>query len=239
VFAVYAAKKLGFTWHLESSSVTSDVLDRTPPMTDSRSSYGPAPENFIDFRFPRRDRPSPVLLVFHGGFWQGAYDLSHMNRLCAALTSEGTITCNVEYRRLGNRGGGWPGTFQDVAAASDYIFEKMSSDSRFDLDRVAALGFSAGGHLALWLSGRHRVKAGSPVSSAPTGRLMGVLSIAGVSDLRTAWERRVGGDAVVRLMGGTPVELPERYEAGSPIELLPVGVKQVLVHGTGDEVVPL
>ena len=179
------------------------------------------------------------MVVFHGGFWQGAYDLSHMDRLCDAVTSAGVITCNVEYRRIGDRGGGWPGTFQDVAAATDYIFEKASSDPRFELGRVAALGFSAGGHLVLWLSGRHRVKAGSPIASAPAGRLVGVVSIAGVSDLRTAWERRVGGNAVARLMGEMPGEHPDRYEAGSPIELLPVGMKQTLVHGTRDEVVPL
>jgi len=219
--------------------VTSDILSRAPPKADSRSVYGPSPENFIEFRFPRRSGPSPVLLVLHGGFWQEAYDLSHMDPLCAAVTPGGVITCNVEYRRIGNRGGGWPGTFLDAAHATDYIFEEMSSDSRFDLGRVAALGFSAGGHLALWLSGRHRVRADSPIRSKPAGRLVGVVSIAGVSDLRKAWEHQVGGDAVVRLMGGTPGEHPDRYDAGSPIELLPVGVKQILVHGTNDEVVPL
>ncbi len=219
--------------------MSEDILTRVPLEADGRESYGTKTENFIEFRFPRGSGPFPVLLVIHGGFWRAAYDLVHMGHLCAAVTYTGVTTCNVEYRRVGDAGGAWPGTFQDVVRATDYIFEKMSSDSRFDVDKVVALGFSAGGHLALWLSGRHRVRSDSPISSKPVGQLAGVVSIAGVTDLRKAWAGRVGGDAVERLLGGTPEQHPERYDAGSPIELLPVGVKQVLIHGTADEIVPV
>ncbi len=216
-----------------------DILTRTPPGADRRVHYGGHTPNFVDFRFPKGAGPFPVLLVIHGGFWLSAYDLAHMGHLCAAFTSKGVITCNLEYRRIGDLGGGWPGTFQDVATGTDYVFERMSADPRFDPERTAALGFSAGGHLALWLSSRHRACERSPLFSRPKDFFRGVVSLAGVTDLRAAWKLRLGDGAVKRLMGGTPEEAPERYDAGSPIELLPTGVKQVLIHGADDETVPV
>jgi len=216
-----------------------DILTRTPPNADQRVDYGSYLQNFVDIRFPKGTGPFPVLLVIHGGFWLSSYDLAHMGHLCAAFTSKGVVTCNLEYRRIGDSGGAWPGTFQDVAAAVDFTFDMMSGDPRFDVTKTVALGFSAGGHLALWLSARNRIGEGSPLRSRPKGLFRGVVSLAGVADLRAAWNLRLADGVVRRLMGGTPEEVPERYDAGSPIELLPTGVKQVLVHGAADEVVPV
>jgi acetyl esterase/lipase len=217
----------------------SDILTRPPPAFDKRIKYGPSPQHFADLRFPDRGKPFPFLFVVHGGFWQSAYDLMHAGTLCAALTGEGIVTCNLEYRRLGNSGGGWPGTFQDVSLAADHILELASSDPRVDMARTAVLGHSAGGHLALWLASRHRIPTTSPLHSSPKYRINGAVSLAGVCDLRTAWKQRLGSGAVSKLMGGTPDEFPDRYDAGSPIELLPTGTRHVLVHGTADNVVPV
>jgi len=167
------------------------------------------------------------------------YDAAHMAHLCAQFTSLGAITCNIEYRRVGDAGGGWPGTFQDVAAAADYISNRMSMDVRFDRGRTVALGFSAGGHLALWLAGRHKVAEGFGLMSGHKGLLSGVISLAGLADLQSASKLRLGDGAVDLLMGGSPEEFPGRYRAASPIELLPIGVKQILIHGVEDEIVPV
>jgi acetyl esterase/lipase len=179
------------------------------------------------------------LFVIHGGFWQSAYDLSHIGHLCAAFTRKGIITCNLEYRRLGDPGAGWPGTFQDVSLASEHILETISSDPRVDAARTAVLGHSAGGHLALWLISRHRISKASPLHGAQKYRLSSAVSLAGVCDLRAAWSQRLGNGVVARLIGGTPDQYPDRYHAGSPIELLPTGTRQVLVHGTADDIVPV
>jgi len=214
-------------------------LERSPPPFNQRVRYGRDPQHFADLRFPSGRGPFPFLFVIHGGFWQSAYDLSHIGHLCAALTRKGIITCNLDYRRIGDHGGGWPGTFQDVSLATDHILGLFSSDSRVDLTRTAVLGHSAGGHLALWLASRHRISKASPLHSAQKYSLGSAVSLAGVCDLRTAWKQRLGNGIVAKFMGGTPDQHPDRYDAGSPIELLPTGTRQVLVHGTADNVVPV
>jgi acetyl esterase/lipase len=217
----------------------SDILERPPPTFDERIEYGPDPQHFAELRFPDGSGSFPFLFVIHGGFWRSTYDLKHIGSLCTALTSKGIITCNLEYRRIGNAGGGWPGTFQDVSLATDHVLEIFSSDPRVDVARTAVIGHSAGAHLALWLVARHRTSKTSPIHGNQRHRLGGAISLAGVCDLRTAWKQRLGNGVVERLMGGTPNEYPDRFDAGSPIELLPNGSKQVLIHGTADDIVPV
>jgi len=216
----------------------SDILERHSPNFDKRIEYGPEPQHFAELRFPDGPGPFPLLFVIHGGFWQSAYDLKHIGSLCTALTNKGVVTCNLEYRRVGNSGGGWPGTFQDVSLATDHIVEIISSDPRVDIARAAVIGHSAGGHLAQWLASRHRVPKASPLHCAQKYRLVRAVSLAGVCDLRAAWKQRLGNGAVAKLMGGSPDQYPERFDAGSPIELLPAGTIQVLIHGTADTIVP-
>jgi len=217
----------------------SDILERPPPRFDKRVLYGYAPQQFAELRFPHGRGPFPLLFVIHGGFWRSEYDLSHIGSLCAAFSSKGIITCNLEYRRLGDSGGGWPGTFQDISLATEHVLKIVSQDSRVDAARTAVLGHSAGGHLAHWLAGRHRIPESSPLHSGQNYSLGFAVSLAGVCDLRTAWKQRLGSGVVARLMGGTPDEYPDRYDAGSPIELLPSGARQVLIHGTADVTVPV
>ena len=161
-----------------------------------------------------------------------------MGSLCAALTDKGIVTCNLEYRRVGNSGGGWPGTFRDVSLATDNIMDTISSDPAIDVARATVMGHSAGGHLAQWLASTHRVPKASPLHSAQKYRLVRAVSLAGVCDLRAAWKQRLGNGAVAKLMGGSPDQYPERFDAGSPIELLPSGSRQILIHGTEDDIVP-
>jgi len=217
----------------------SSILDRASPSFDARIRYGNDPNQFAELRFPNGRGPFPALFVVHGGFWQSVYDLSHIGHLCAAFTSEGIITCNMEYRRIGNPGGGWPGTLQDIALATRKILQDLSNDSRFDQAQTAIIGHSAGGHLALWLVGSHRISKGSPLHDDSRLNIGGAISLAGVSDLRLAWKQKLGHGIVTQLMGGTPDEHPDRYDTGSPIELLPTGSRHILVHGTDDDTVPI
>ena len=224
---------------IESKISLNDILTRPPPSFDDRVRYGPDPSQFAELRFPHGRGLFPFLFVIHGGFWRSAHDLTHISHLCAALTSKGIITCSLEYRRIGNSGGGWPGTFQDVSLAVDHLLEAVSSDPRVDHARTAVLGHSAGGHLALWLVSMHRVPKASRLSCAQKYRIGTAVSLAGVCDLRTAWQQRLGNGVVTELLGGTPDQYPDRFDAGSPVELLPNGSKQILIHGTADDIVPV
>jgi dipeptidyl aminopeptidase/acylaminoacyl peptidase len=186
--------------------------------------YGPGDFHFGDLRLPRTSGPHPVAIMVHGGFWRARYGLEYFSHASAALTDAGIATWNMEYRRLGNTGGGWPGTFEDVAEGAGHV-ARIADEFNLDLDRIIAVGHSAGGHLALWLAGREK-------------RFRGVISLAGVADLRRAWELRLSNTVVADLLGGSPEEVPERYQFASPIDRLPIGTTQKLFHGTADTNVP-
>ena len=221
------------------ATLMNDILRRRPVKPDKLIRYGGAPQQFAELRFPEGEGPDPLLFVIHGGFWQNRYDLSHTSHLCAALTRKGIVTCNLEYRRVGNPEGGWPETFRDLANGTDRIIEEVRSEKRVDVGRKAVLGHSAGGHLALWLTSMPSVPEGSEVFCRPKHRITQSISLAGVCDLRQAWQDNLGHGAVAKLMGGSPDELPERYRAANPTELLPTGAKQILIHGTVDDIVPV
>src|SRR6266540_650855 len=139
----------------------SDILSRIPPAKGEQVRYGTDPLQFGEMRIPRGVGTFPLLFVIHGGFWSAAYDLGHIGHLCERLTSYGIVTCSLEYRRVGNAGGGWPGTLLDVANAAEFFKNQLMKDPRVDVSRAAALGHSEGGHLAFWLGARHNLPESS------------------------------------------------------------------------------
>ncbi|RPJ79915.1 MAG: alpha/beta hydrolase [Acidobacteria bacterium] len=155
------------------------------------------------------------------------------------MTREGWATWNVEYRGVHQPGGGWPGTFLDVGAGIDAL-RKASAEHPLDLERVIAIGHSAGGHLALWAATRRRLEPSSPLHAPDPLPLAGVVSMAGIADLEAFYEygQDPCGDGLPRLMGGPRADHPERYAAGSPAELLPLGTPQLLLWGALDRIVP-
>jgi acetyl esterase/lipase len=168
-----------------------------------RLKYGPEPLQFGDLYLPNSPDPHPIVILIHGGYWRARYGLDLMNGLAEDLAQRGYAAWNIEYRRVGDPGGGWPGTLLDVALAADYV-RKLAPTYALDLQHVIAIGHSAGGHLAFWLVARPRIPL-----------------VANNSPL-------IGSQLP-----------PERYEAASPAAMLPLGVPQVLIHGTRDENVPL
>ena len=181
----------------------------------------------------------PVAVVIHGGWWRAAYGLTYTGHLCEALTSDGFATWNIEYRRVGNAGGGYPGTLHDVTAALNALHE-IAQTYPLDLTRVVATGHSAGGHLAAWLAAKsaHR----DLDDFGPPFALKGAVPVAGVLDLVHASALRVsnmGEIPVHDFLGGTPDDVPEHYAFASPTAWLPTGIPVIAVHGTDDENVPI
>lgn len=196
--------------------------------------YGGEASQYLELTRPAGVTSAPVVVLVHGGFWSAQYDLSLMQPLVPSLIAEGWAVANVEYRSVPVRGSGWPGTFEDAAAAVD----ALADGDGLDLDRVITLGHSAGGHLAVWLASRARLPDGAP-GLGPRVSVAGAVSQAGVLDLVAAADARLGGGAVQSLLGGGPSEVPERYAGGSPIALLPIGLPVELVHGSADRNVPV
>lgn len=196
--------------------------------------YGPEASQRLDLTRPAGAASPPVVVLVHGGFWSAQYDRSIMEPLVPSLVAEGWAVANIDYRGVPGPGAGWPGTFEDVAAAVD----SLADGAGLDLDRVVSLGHSAGGHLAVWLAARHRLPDGAPGRS-PAVVVRGAVAQAGVLDLVAAVEQRLGGGAVVSLLGATAADAPDRYAAASPAALVPLGVPVELVHGLDDRHVPI
>lgn len=201
----------------------------------SRRRYADHPDGFGDLWLPAAGGEGlPVVVLVHGGFWRAGFGLDLMDGLAASVAGAGWAAWNIEYRRVGG-GGGYPQTFDDVAAAVDHL---AAEDLPVDLDRVAIVGHSAGGHLVAWAASRTSLPAGSPWAD-PAVRPGLVVPQAGVLDLVGCAEEGVGGTACPDLVGGTPEEVPDRYAVTSPLALVPPDADVVAVHGSADGIVPV
>ncbi|MEV7076339.1 alpha/beta hydrolase family protein [Streptomyces sp. NPDC091972] len=227
--------------------------------------YGTEPSQTGELYLPAGDGPFPIVVLIHGGWWTAMFDRRQTVHLAQDLVSRGFAVWNVDYRSIGEPGGGWPGTFEDVAAAVDAV---VGLDPAVDSGRVLVVGHSAGAHLATWTAHRASLPDGVP-GAHPKVRPLGVVSLAGVLDLVAADEEqlgtvladpdaeppagapaparpevwpgvaaRVGEGITPLLLGGHVPEVPDRYSVASPALMENGDVPVLVVHGTEDEVVP-
>jgi acetyl esterase/lipase len=207
-----------------------DVLDRPSAPPSFTVAYGELADQIADIRLPRSEAGRPLVVFVHGGFWRAEYDRVHAGPLAVALTELGYPVATLEYRRLGG-GGGWPATFDDVAAGIaalpaliDAALRERGSAPLADHGLVL-MGHSAGGQLVLW--------AGRTVPG-----VRGIVALAPVADMARGYAMSLGDGAVGLLLGGGPTELPDRYAAVDPAANLPIGVPTVVIHGHADLQVP-
>jgi acetyl esterase/lipase len=221
---------------MTSKLMTADdlgLLTGAPP--GERIAYGSDPLQFGELTIPVDTRLCPVIVNVHGGVWLAEYGIDHSRAQARALADSGFAVWNLEYRRLGNPGGGWPGTFKDVSMGVEHL-RRIASQRSLDLNRVCLMGHSAGGQLALWLAARSRVLRDSPLFSANPLPVRGVVALAPASELPELHARAVFDGTVDKLMGGSPQDVPERYAAVTPALLAPAGVRQILIVGQHDDV---
>jgi len=205
------------------------IVEFPDPEADHIITYGDDPLQFGELRLPEGPGPFPVIVYVHGGCWYSEYDIAHSRKLTDAFTAEGIAVWSLEYRRIGDPGGGWPGTFEDVEAGFAHL-STLADRYSLDLDRVILSGHSAGGHLALWLAQRIEEQQGDD-TIAPRG----VLTLAPAPDLEFLHASGACGNAATKLMGGSPEEFPERYAYGSVANRIPQSTPQIAVVGKYDE----
>jgi acetyl esterase/lipase len=217
-----------------------DALPHRAP--DRRIAYGNSRQQYGELRVPAGPGPHPMAIIIHGGCFKAAYATAdYAAPIGDALKDQGIASWNIEYRRLGDPGGGWPGTYRDVGRAVDYL-RTLAKPYNLDLARVVVVGHSAGGHLAMWAAGRSRVPKQSALYTADPLPIRGAVDLAGPLDLSAhiaEYEGLCRDSVITSLMGGTPATRPERYAQASPIKLLPYGLPQVLVLGTYEDFVPM
>jgi acetyl esterase/lipase len=198
---------------------------------DRVAAYGADPLQIGHLRLPAGEGPFPVVVLLHGGCWSAGYeDLTGMGPLAEALTAQGVATWNLAYRRRGDAGGGWPGTFEDVGAGIDHL-RTLAADHPLDLTRVVVVGHSSGAHLALWGASRPALGearfGADPIRPSAVAAIDGPGTLAGVIGIDAMV---CGQPVIVPFMGGTPQDLPAAYRIASPQDQLPLGVRQLLVE---------
>ncbi|HLZ74648.1 alpha/beta hydrolase [Phenylobacterium sp.] len=233
------ALALGASMAVAEPASLDQYMQQTRRAPDAAVHYGPAPSQVAELFLPKTKGPHPVVILLHGGCFLKQYEgFAQTSTLAADLAGRGYAVWNLEYRKLGEPGAGYPGTFQDVAVGVDAL-RAQAPKYGLDLKRVIAVGHSAGGHLALWAASRAKLPAASPLRTADPLKIGAVLSLAGIGDLKGqagVWAMPCGDDTISRLL-----DLPHRaqpYADTSPVELLPTGAKVVMVHGAFDPVMP-
>jgi acetyl esterase/lipase len=192
--------------------------------------YGPEASQAVEWHGMERATRPLLVVALHGGYWRARYGFDHLRPFCAALAKRGFPVASLEYRRLGEPGGGWPGTLEDIETALATVAGRAAEEAR-EISGTLLVGHSAGGQLALWAASHARARTGQlPV--------VGVVALAPVSDLVEASRLNLSGGVVREFLGGSPEEVPDRYRETSPVELLPLGVPAIIVHGTDDQDVP-
>ena len=195
-------------------------------------SYGASPYQFAEYWHPGTAEPALVVLI-HGGCWLNEYGLDHIRALASKLMDSGYAVWSTEYRRVGDVGGGWPGTFEDIADSLNYTDKLLNINQRAKF----VMGHSAGGHLALWTAAAGHLPPQSRLSQRIKTKIQGVIGLAAIADLATYSLGTNSCEVVTeKLMGGPASVLAERYALSSPSSLLP-SIDSILIHGESDNIV--
>ena len=217
-----------------------DYLALTGPAPTAKIAYGNAPSQYAELFRPAGDGPFPVAVLVHGGCWTIKYGgIEQMRNLAGALAALGIAVWNVEYRRVDEEGGGYPGTYQDMNAALD-LLGAQAQRQQLDLGRIVAIGHSAGGQLVQWIAGRERIAASSPLFTAHPLPVRQIISLGGLADLRheRALIAASCGRNTVELAGAPSAGRPDVFADTNAAELMPNGSHTVLINGELDTMSP-
>ena len=232
---------LAWTAVVSAAPITfSELLQRPRAEPTAKFTYGPAPHQFAELWLPKGAGPHRTLVVIHGGCWLANLPGTElMAYLAEDLRQHGYAVWNIDYRRIGDDGGGYPGTFRDVGAAIDKLRD-IAPANKLDLTKLVAIGHSAGGHLAAWGAARRLLRKNLPVYMPVPLAITGVVSLAGINDLAAYREKgpaACGGPSTIDALVDAKRK-GDLYADTSPAALLPLGIKQAVISGALDKIVP-
>jgi len=217
-----------------------DYMALTGPAPTTRVAYGSAPSQYAELFLPSGPGPFPVAVLVHGGCWTEQFGgIAQLRNMAGALVQRGIAVWNVEYRRVDEPGGGYPGMYQDMHGALEALTAQAPAN-RLDLERVVAVGHSAGGQLVQWIAGRGRVPATSPLHRTGALPVRAVVSLGGLADLRREREliKTSCGRDTAELAGLPSAARPDVYVDTNAAELIPNGSHTILVTGELDTISP-
>jgi len=218
-----------------------DLTSRPKPDSSDAVTYGNSASEIVDIWIPDGKGPHPVVIMVHGGCWQKSIaDRSLMDYAAEALRREGIAVWNIEYRGVDEAGGGYPGTYLDVARAADLLAENALY-YELDMSRIAGFGHSAGGHLVTWLAGRKNLPPGSALYTQPKIEVIGVVNSGGLADLEASEPLTLPSclAAIKDQLTGAPTDgRPDVMAETSSDRLLPTGLVIHSVNGARDRIAP-
>ncbi len=226
--------------HAAAPMKLDDYLALTGPAPSAKLAYGPAPSQYAELFVPHGAGPFPVAVLVHGGCWTSKFGgIAQFRNMAGALAARGIAVWNVEYRRVDEEGGGYPGMYLDMHAALDLLAANASAH-KLDLERIVAVGHSAGGQLVQWIAGRSRIPAGSPLYHPDGLKIDRIVSLGGLADLRhEAALIKSSCDRDIAQLAGTPsAERPDVLVDTSAADLMPNGSRTWLVTGALDTISP-
>jgi acetyl esterase/lipase len=242
---ILAAGCVGVSANAAMPMKLADYMALSGPAPTARIAYGAAPSQYAELFLPPGQGPFPVAVLVHGGCWTKEFGgITQLRSMAGALASRGIASWNVEYRRVDEAGGGYPGTYQDMNAAMA-VLGQTAQRYPLDLDRLVAVGHSAGGQLVQWLGARSRIAPSSPLYSSTSGRagtvpVRQVISLGGLADLRR--EKDVIKSScerdIVDLTGVASRARPDVFSDTNAADLIPNGSRTVLITGELDTISP-
>ena len=234
---------LGCALHLPATAAPmklADYLALTGPLPSTTVRYGAAPSQYAELFVPAGSGPFPVAVLVHGGCWTKEFGgITQLRNMAGALAARGIAVWNVEYRRVDEDGGGYPGMYLDMHAALDALAAQAPAH-QLDLERIVAVGHSAGGQLVQWIAGRARIAQDSPLYRARMLKVERIVSLGGLADLRNEAaliETSCGRDTA-ELAGSPSPERSDVFVDTNAAELMPNGSRTWLVTGALDTISP-
>jgi acetyl esterase/lipase len=238
--ALFLASSLALGAACAAPMKLADYMALNGPAPSASFAYGNAPSQYAELFLPAGKGPFPVAVLVHGGCWTKEFGgITQLRNLAGALAARGIAAWNVEYRRVDEAGGGYPGTYQDMNAALALLQDKAKAYP-LDLGRLVAVGHSAGGQLVQWMAGRPRIPASSPLAAPGGLTVRQVVSLGGLADLRreVALIKSSCGRDVAELAGRPGKDRPDVFLDTNAGDLLPNGSRTVLVTGELDTISP-